>query len=871
MTIDTQTQEILVDAVENDAISVLIDHIKRDLNINEKLSSEETLLHKALQYRKFHISQQLVLLGADINSVDQFNRSPLHHACRSGFYEGAKLLTLIGVNLNQQDHKGRIPLMHAIKFKQMPLVKLLMSKGSDSDIEDNNGFNSLMWAVMHLSPEELKEMMSASEDDGIEEKMEQTFVAHKENEIKVANETFDAIKDENIDSDSADERPTDIPDVIREQLPTMEQAASYSIKEHLASLREKAEQDGFDYQIVHESEDEKDQIIYEDGSTYDDTIKTKEEIETASYSIDRSTPEKSESQPESSEDIYRITSNENTNSVDNERQTVTSTDPSLIERESITVSQQDIKTHQQEKIHVGEYQINVKENEKIERPLSSNHLEQNQNENTTVAGHTDVSPEERTTVEGISEKTWETSKLSGTDHIKEDRSFISGNEHESDIVIQKLKRSEEGSNNEVEDDFMKVKHLQGGEEQEDENSFQVPDSTTDEQNKVILDKKKNITYLRDGFKDEYKDEYGQIRTVDKNVEDDTFGILKSDDRVIKDEYGEITTVNKEVEPSYETKELRRSETPQEPSKARIISGSPEVQQSEKITVSESNHQILENEKIKRPELLTPGKQSDSIDIKRTEGSEPASESSFDRLNDTVKSAKNDKETDGYIVKGSIDEDKNNDVIAIKHLTSDAQEEKENEKSKEENTEELTEQEQKVLENAVDPNMKNAKGQTLCWIASEKGQVALLKKLILQGADYEIKDTKGLSCLMIASLNGHTEVVDYLAHKVRNIDEKRTDGHTALSLAIEADRADCARILIDNSASIDTKIKGNTLLMQAASVGALNSIKLLIMLGQDPIEKNFRGKTALDLAKTMKQKKAFMILGKIVASRIKKDE
>ncbi len=876
MTIDTQTQEILIEAIERDEISVLIDYFKQGLNIDEKLSSEDTLLHRAFLHRKYHSTQQLILLGANINIVDSRSRSPLHYACISGFYEGAKLLTLLSANLNLQDHKGRIPLMHAIKFKQMPLVKLLMSKGSDSDIEDNNGFNSLMWAVMHLSPEELKEMMSASTDDDISEKMEQTFEAVKDKEVKICDEIVSAISHNVEDEDQKDTEITDIPDVIREKIPSIEKLASYSIKEHLQNLREKAEKDGFDYQIIHESSEDAEKIVSEDGSIYDNDLNSeKVEIENASYSISKPFDGKEKKEEISGDDLYRVNASPKSEEESNEYITVSS------EREAkepiddkITISDVDIKTTKQEKIHVGEYQINVKENESINRPVSTENIFTEEKDKATIKGHEDAEAqdaEEVTTVTGEREKSWSTSKLSGTDRIVEERSIISGDEYQPDNIVQKLKLSEQDQAEE--DDFMKIKHLPGSTNEDDDDSLDLSADGRDknDSDKVILERKKNVTYLRDGYKDEYKDEFGKIRTVDKTLEDDTFGTLKSGDRVIKDEYGEITTVNKEVEPSYETKELRRHEASPEDNKAKIVKGNHPTQEVEKMTISESQHEFTHVEKIKRPKLLTPDSNSQDYEFKRPESinTSDSGEESFAKLK-KIESSNEDKNSESYVVKSSKHDSDENDIMEIKHLKNgedENNEELENNKTEEQ----LTEQEQKTLNDVVDPNQKNSKGQTLCWIASEKGQSALLKKLILQGADYEIKDIKGYSCLMIAASNGHLEIVDYLAHKVRNVDEKRTDGHTALSLAIEADQSECAKILIDNTASIETKIKGNSLLMQAASVGALNSIKLLIMLGLDPLEKNFRGKTALDIAKSSKQKKAFIILGKIAASRLKKNE
>jgi ankyrin repeat protein len=172
MAIDKQTEEILLDVIENDDFSSLKPLLNQGLNIDDKFADGETILHKCFALRKYNITQHLVLLGADIFSRNNLNRTPLHIGTRSGFIEGTHLYTLLANDLNQQDHKGRIPLMHAIKFKQMLLVKVLMAKGSDTDLKDNNGYSSLMWAVKYLDPAELKELMENSNDEEIQNQIQ---------------------------------------------------------------------------------------------------------------------------------------------------------------------------------------------------------------------------------------------------------------------------------------------------------------------------------------------------------------------------------------------------------------------------------------------------------------------------------------------------------------------------------------------------------------------------------------------------------------------------------------------------------------------------------------------------------------------------
>lgn len=873
MAIDKQTEEILLDVIENDDFSSLKPLLNQGLNIDDKFADGETILHKCFALRKYNITQHLVLLGADIFSNNNLNRTPLHIGARSGFIEGTHLYTLLANNLNQQDHKGRIPLMHAIKFKQMLLVKVLMAKGSDTDLKDNNGYSSLMWAVKYLDPAELKELMENSSDEEIQNQIQECI--DNEMKVDVAEETLEqaqqqANPDENADKSEVEENV--LPNPIAEMITkpeTEEHVAPYSITDHIESLKVKAKEEGFDYEITTLPQEKR---VNSDGDI--ETIES-EKVERPDSNIESFTrnvsgeprPSSSEAHIPEKEEMTIVRGSGESGNPELERQEIqsrpTNGEPDLLEREEVqrvSGKEPELIDNNIQEIKRPEMEVTTQEMEKIQRATT-------EDTPTSQADPIRRSDSQVTPIKS-SEESGEENDLGvmtgkgGTDVIKEESSVVKGLEGDDSADDLWKSESKGGVDSSSNYEVTKLKKAEAKEEETTKRANPLDES--DEKDPIYV-KKKEINYIRDGYKEEIKDSYGEIKTVDKSIANDELGDIQTTNKQIAEaNTAEIKTVDKTVQSDYEVQEKAPEEA--QNSHYSRVEGAPVLQSTDdKIEVTERKIETVKEE-IKRPEMNVQPIKNDTEEIQRV-SSQKTSESEDDFM--TV-SSKNSKDADeDTVVESNLPTEKADENTSIEGTTEVIENEEtivEDEDTVTEDGEKLTVEEQKVVKQMVDTNQKNKKGQTLCWLAAEKGQSALLKKLIQKGADYEIKDTQGVSPLMAASIKGHTEVVEYLAHKVRNIDEKRRDGQTALTLAIEADQPDAVKALIDNGASSDAKIKGNTLLMHAASMGSGRCIKVLILLGHDPLEKNFRGKTALDIAKSSRKKKAFALLKKIIESR-----
>lgn len=870
MAIDKEREGLLSDAIQNDDFSTVKELIEQGLDINDKYSNGDTILHRCFAMRKYQLAQHLILLGANLFAQDQCKRTPLHISTRSGFYEGCHLYTLITKNLDSQDHNGRTALMHAIKFKQKLLIKMLMGKGSNTDLQDSNGFSALMWAVKFLDPQELKDIMAEVDDQELTEKIEQAVQDH--DELQVSDEILSASKpltDDEILSE-LDELPAPVSEVLNK--PEVEEhIASYSITEHLESLKKKAEDDCFSYEMALKPEGRQSTAPAADGSIYNFESKKEGPVDDSLESFTRTINEDRIKDDENALDSTKIESSNNTKEED-EVTRVSSTSPELLQREEIQrVQSQAPNIINNEQLEITRPELSeaqMAEIDKVTRPERLTPVTQEESDelperpemevNTIEGKKEDLAQSEnwegKGSVEKIKDEVSRVKSIEGEATPQENWvSEVKGKQEESfDYEVQKISRPE------LLDAAVVDKN------ERSQSSSPLEEKTDD----TIVTQKKEITYIKDGFKEEYKDDYGEIKKVDKSINSQELGEIKQADKSIESKTeGKITVEESGMRPDRPELETLQREHIKRPDAINVedISYREKV---DEIEITRNEIERLDNPNIERPERPTR-----EVEIIEQEAIERVKDRSAQDQPEEVISLKQERKEGA-----SIDDD----IYQFQNKPEKAEEEEtiilnEKKKAAEEETtiketterisgDQLTPEQEAVLEQTVDVNDKNNKGQTLCWIAAQKGQTEMLKRLILKGADYEIKDTKGVSPLMIAAMNGRVDVVDYLTTKVRNIDEKRTDGQTALTLAIEHDRAEVVRCLIDNGASSDTKLKGNTLLMHAASFDSINTIKILVMLGHDPLEKNFRGKTAIDIAKTSKKKRAFKMLSVIAKSR-----
>lgn len=102
------------------------------------------------------VAALLIERGAEINSRDSQERTPLHIAARAGNEAVTKLLIIRGADIEAKDAKGRTPLLTAVNRPvehesptNLAVIELLLNKGADTEAKFNGGWTPLLAAVRY--------------------------------------------------------------------------------------------------------------------------------------------------------------------------------------------------------------------------------------------------------------------------------------------------------------------------------------------------------------------------------------------------------------------------------------------------------------------------------------------------------------------------------------------------------------------------------------------------------------------------------------------------------------------------------------------------------------------------------------------------
>ena len=137
-------------------------------------------------------------------------------------------------------------------------------------------------------------------------------------------------------------------------------------------------------------------------------------------------------------------------------------------------------------------------------------------------------------------------------------------------------------------------------------------------------------------------------------------------------------------------------------------------------------------------------------------------------------------------------------------------------------------------------------------AAKRGEFAMVKQLVDQGADTNARDSYGVTALMHAAEAGHVAVVGHLLERGADPNLRDTsDGMTALMVSAAEGHSEVVRLLLAAEADVDAKDRnlGATALMGAAEYGHTAVIEWLLREGADANAQDKRGFRALAQAAT----------------------
>jgi hypothetical protein len=135
---------------------------------------------------------------------------------------------------------------------------------------------------------------------------------------------------------------------------------------------------------------------------------------------------------------------------------------------------------------------------------------------------------------------------------------------------------------------------------------------------------------------------------------------------------------------------------------------------------------------------------------------------------------------------------------------------------------------KIVKGEIDANAKYSDENTALIIASNNGQLEILKYLVEIGADVNSTNKWNSTALILASAKDHFEIVKNLVENEADVNAKDDRGSTALLLASENGHFEIFLYLFENGADVNAKDEdSNTALILASLKGHDKIVKYLV--------------------------------------------
>ena len=147
---------------------------------------------------------------------------------------------------------------------------------------------------------------------------------------------------------------------------------------------------------------------------------------------------------------------------------------------------------------------------------------------------------------------------------------------------------------------------------------------------------------------------------------------------------------------------------------------------------------------------------------------------------------------------------------------------------------------------ADVNKKNVYGLTALHIASERGNLEIVKSLLNAGAKIDEVDGSLSTPLMLAAFEGHQDIVNHLITCGASVDKKGLNNQTALHYASKRGNLEMVKSLLNAGAKID-EVEYRSLftpLMLAAFEGHQDIVNHLITCGASVDKKGLNNQTTL---------------------------
>ena len=170
----------------------------------------------------------------------------------------------------------------------------------------------------------------------------------------------------------------------------------------------------------------------------------------------------------------------------------------------------------------------------------------------------------------------------------------------------------------------------------------------------------------------------------------------------------------------------------------------------------------------------------------------------------------------------------------------------------------------LLGGKVNPDTRNAQGETPLHRAVEKGMKELAMALTRAGSKLGARSNTGETVLHIAALHADPGLTEFLLLAGADPRARNDDGESPLHWAALSGNAAVAALLLGKGADPNlADIKGNRPLHAAADSGNIELVRLLIARSSDPKAKNREGLSAEDVANERSRPDVAALLSKAV--------
>jgi ankyrin repeat protein len=158
---------------------------------------------------------------------------------------------------------------------------------------------------------------------------------------------------------------------------------------------------------------------------------------------------------------------------------------------------------------------------------------------------------------------------------------------------------------------------------------------------------------------------------------------------------------------------------------------------------------------------------------------------------------------------------------------------------------------RLVDAGADLSVKNRNGETLLYVAAEKGQIEMARALIARGEDARARTPNGETVLHAAAMIESAALMTDLIRAGAEVDAANNDGETPLQWAALTGTFLAVKALADAGADLNVQDArlGNTPLHAAVSHDDIVLIHYLLSRNVRTDIRNNAGQTALELAQS----------------------